>query len=191
MLSSKFSHRIIKPQGFTLVELLISISILGIMLAIGIPSLSEFIVKTRVDAQISEIHRLVLTARNTAINSGKNVTLCPLSGSSCGTNWQGELTVFTNEDDETKYDSSDEDIIKVKAKVDSGDVLKFNQARIVYTPTGRLASGANSLFSFCPSNYAELSRGVNISLSGRIYTSQDNDNDGKDEDRDGNEISCS
>ncbi|WP_284242998.1 GspH/FimT family pseudopilin [Thalassotalea insulae] len=191
MLSSRCSRRIIKPQGFTLIELLISISILGVLLAIGVPSLSEYMVQTRVDSQIAELHRLVLTARNTAINSGKNVTICPLSEGSCTGNWKAELSVFTNEDDDTKYDAADEDIVKVKGKVESGDTLKFNQARITYTPTGRLVSGANSLFSFCPSNYAELSRGVSISLSGRIYTTQDTDNDGKDEDRDGNEISCS
>ena len=39
-------------------------------------------------------------------------------------------------------------------------------------------------------NYNTLARGVNIALSGRAYLTQDTDNDGKDEDRNGNELNC-
>lgn len=179
-------------QGFTLIELLISVSIVGVLLMVALPNLSSYLVKSRVDNEISELHRLILTARNAAINSGKNVTLCPLSSSNvCGTNWQNELSVFNNTADNTKFDSATEQIIKIRAKIATGDTLKLSQTSLVYSPTGRLISGSNSVFTYCPKDYADLARGIDISLSGRVYASQDTDNDDKDEDRSGNEFSCS
>jgi type IV fimbrial biogenesis protein FimT len=179
-------------QGFTLIELLISVSIIGVLLMVALPNLSSYLVKSRVDNEISELHRLILTARNAAINSGKNVTLCPLSsGNVCGTNWQNELSVFNNTADNTKFDSTTEQVVKVRAKIATGDTLKLSQTSLVYSPTGRLISGNNSVFTYCPKDHADLARGIDISLSGRVYASQDTDNDDKDEDRSGNEFSCS
>tara|TARA_R110000803_G_scaffold149508_2_gene214885 strand:+ start:8848 stop:9441 length:594 start_codon:yes stop_codon:yes gene_type:complete len=182
-------------SGFTITELLIGIFIIGILTAVAVPSLSGFILQSRVDNEISELHRLLLTARNSAVNNGKNVTVCPLSGTSCGTNWQNELSVFTNNGNSLannkSFDSANEELIKVKAKVASGDSLKFSQTIIIFSPTGRLVSGGNGTFSYCPKGNTDLSRGINISLSGRLYKTSDTDNDNKDENRNGTDVSCS
>lgn len=181
-------------KGFTITELLIGIAILGLLTAIAVPNLNEFYVQSRVSSEISEIHKLILTARNSAINSGKNITICPLSSNKCVSNWQNEVSVFDNSDNTVAnnevYDSSNESIIKVKAATLSGDTIKFAQKSIVFAPTGRLISGGNSKISYCPKGYSDLSRGLEISLSGRVYITSDSNNDGKDENRDGTVVSC-
>ncbi|AZQ86347.1 prepilin-type N-terminal cleavage/methylation domain-containing protein [Colwellia sp. Arc7-635] len=181
-------------KGFTITELLIGIAIVGILTAVAAPSLSQLMVQSRVDNEISEIHRLILLARNSAINSGRSVTICPLSGTSCGTNWQNELSVFINNDNtlvnNKVYDSANEELIKIKSKITAGDTLQFNQTVIIFAPTGRVSAGGNSKFSYCPKSDADLSRGIEISLSGRIYASSDTNNDNKDENRDGTAVSC-
>lgn len=187
-----------KPRrGFTITELLITIAIAGILASVAAPSLSEFIVKSRVDNEISELQRLILSARNTAINSGRYVTVCPLNGSDCGTNWANELSVFTNTDNtlvnNSNYDSANEELIKIKSKANSSDNLRFSGTIIRFAPTGRALSGGNSNFSYCPSGHVSLSRGLQLSLSGRVYATSDIDNDDKDEYRDASrtEVSCS
>lgn len=189
-------------KGFTLVELLVSIAILAIITMLAIPSMSEYIVEMRVDNEISELHRLILTARNTAISSGKNVTVCPLSGTTCGANWQGEISVFTNDtnslvdnrvfnnDGDDTNTTANEKIIKVKGSSRTGDTLNYSQAILIYAPTGRLTNGVNGVFSYCPATKTSLSRAIELSLSGRIYTSQDTDNDNIDENRNGTDVSC-
>ncbi|MGB1261534.1 MAG: GspH/FimT family pseudopilin [Cognaticolwellia sp.] len=181
-------------KGFTITELLIGIAIIGILTSIAAPSLSQFMIQSRVDNEISEIHRLMLSARNAAINTGKSVTVCPLSGKDCGTNWKGELSVFTNNENTTannkSYDSSNDELIKIKGKVATGDKLNFSESLIVFAPTGRLISGGNGTFSYCPKDKADLSRGIDISLSGRVYATSDTDKDGKDETRDGTDVKC-
>ena len=114
-------------EGFTIAELLIGIAIIGILTAIAGPSLGQFMVQSRVDNEVSEIHRLLLAARNSAINSGKNVTICPLSGTTCTTNWQNEISVFINSDNtlanNSNYVSANEELIKVKSNRDKSSIL--------------------------------------------------------------------
>lgn len=185
-------------KGFTLVELIVGIGILGILLAIGMPSLSEFTIKTRVDSEISEIHRIILTARNTAISTGQYVTICPLSGVNCQTNWQNTLSVFTNEANtlanaqvfQSTLVPASEFLIKVKNAAKTGDIVQSTQTAIVFSPTGALVTAGPVMIKYCPYGHADLSRAVEISLGGRASTSEDTDNDNKDEDRSGNDIVC-
>lgn len=180
-------------KGFTLVELIVGIAVLGIITAIAFPSLQTLLVKMRVENEISQIHRLALIARNTAINMEQNVTLCPLNSSNvCDTNWKGELSVFIDIDNDGIYESiSNETLIKVKAPIDTNDNLTYvGFNRITYAPTGLLASTSNATFRYCPYQYTELSRGIVVSSTGRLYKTTDTDNDGKDETRAGVEINC-
>ena len=180
-------------RGFTLVEVIVAIAVVAIISAIALPSMSSFLVKMRVDNEISEIQRLLLTARNMAINTGKNTTVCPLSGGACTTNWHNEISVFTNSDNSLATNNNfaaPDELVKIKDGIKSGDKLQYTQQSIIYTPDGRLLT-TSANFSYCPKNNADYSRGISISLSGRSYTSSDTDNDDKDEDRAGNDIVCS
>ena len=188
-----------KKQGFTLIELMVAIAVVAILSAIALPSMNIFLVKMRVDNEISEMQRLLLTARNMAINTGKNTTVCPLNSSgNCTANWQDEISVFTNDvntlTNSNAFAAPDE-LIKIKETIKSGDKLQFVSggteiASVIYAPSGRIITAQGS-FSYCPKDQDDESRGIDVSISGRSYTSSDTDNDGKDEDRNSNEIACS
>ena len=178
--------------GFTVIELMVSIAIAGILTAVAMPSFNDFMTSTRVDNEISELHRILLTARNTAINTGQNVTVCPLNISNiCSTNWQGEISVFTNTASNSIYDPLNETLIKVKGSVTTGDLLQYSQSSVIYTPAGRLSNNISDTFSYCPQSNADMSRGIDVTISGRVYSTSDTDNDGKDETRNNSEIICS
>lgn len=192
-----------KKQGFTLLELMVAIAVVGILTAIALPSLNNFLVKMRVDNEITELQRLLLTARNMAINTGKNTTVCPLtagvcttacppSDDDCSNNWENEISVFTNDSNVFATNgtfAAPDELIKIKDAIKSGDKLQFANASVIYAPTGQLIT-SNGTFNYCPKNETNESRGIDLSISGRSYVSSDIDNDDKDEDRDGNEIIC-
>jgi len=182
-------------QGFTIMELMVSVAILGIITAIAMPSLSEFRIKMRVDNEIAQLQRMVLTARNTAVNLGQNVTLCPLNGSNiCINNWEGELSVFVDLDQDNIFEPGAvpaEILIKVKKAANTTDTLNYAAVtRITFAPTGLLVGNLNGTFSYCPNGYSNLNRAVIVSPSGRTYQSSDTDNDGEDENRNNNAITC-
>jgi len=179
-------------QGFTLIELMVAIAVVSILSAIALPSMNDFLVKMRVDNEISEMQRLLLTARNMAINTGKNTTVCPLSSGVCTTSWQNEISVFTNNVNTVANSNAfvvPDELIKIKEAIKSGDKLQYSQTSVIYSPTGRLITTA-ARFSYCPKGQDNKARGIDVSVSGRSYTSSDTDNDGKDENRSGAAIVC-
>ena len=176
-------------KGFTIVELMVGVAIVGLLTMIAIPSMSEWLVKMRVDNEISTMHRLILTARNTAVNSELPVIICPLDGNSCVNDWTGEISVFIDVDNQGDFDAGVDTIIRMKDPISDGDNLTYDFSRLTYRPTGQ-ATGI-SIFSYCPSGTTNYNRGIEVSRLGRAYATSDTDNDGKDEENDGSEISCS
>lgn len=183
----------VKNHGFTIVELIISIAVLGIITAIAMPSLNQLLVSMRVDNEISQIHRLVLSARNAAVSMENNVTLCPLNNvNTCANNWGSELSVFIDLDNDNIYEpANNEVLLKTKPAIKNNDTLTYaGFSRITFAPTGQLAAALSSTFIYCPQGFSNSGRSVLISASGRPSQSSDIDNDNIDEDRNGNQIAC-
>ncbi|WP_085298613.1 GspH/FimT family pseudopilin [Cognaticolwellia mytili] len=183
-----------KCSGFTLTELLVGIAIASILMMLALPKLSSFTVRLRVDNEISALHRLILITRNSAINSGKSAIICPLSSTLpiiCTTKWHQAISVFIDNNNDGNYDDNDT-IVSIKAAIPSIDKLHYAQTSLIYTALGNLsASPVTSVFSYCPSEDTDKSRAIIVSASGRSYITSDTDNDGKDEDRNKNPITCS
>jgi type IV fimbrial biogenesis protein FimT len=179
-------------KGFTLVELMVSVSVTSILAAIAAPNFSDFIIQMRVDNEISELHRMLLITRNSAINSGQKAIICPLDNSlQCTSQWHKELSIFVDINDNKKFDAN-EKIIRIKEEIDLGDKLVYGKGRnkITYKPTGHLSGLANGTFRYCPQDHEKMSRGIVVARSGRLYQSTDIDDDGIDENRGGKKINC-
>ena len=177
-------------RGFTLLELMASVSITSVLIAIVAPNLNNFIVQLRVDNEISSLHRMLLITKNSAINSGQKTIICPLNNQSqCTGQWHKALSVFVDVNNNKKFDIN-EKIIYIKAEIAPDDKLIYGKGRnkIAYAPTGQLSGLDNGTFRYCPKDHDSMSRAIIVARSGRLYQSSDIDNDGVDENRTGKEI---
>jgi len=147
-----------KMSGFTLIELMVTITVAAILLTIGIPSLVSLYEGMRVNNNITKIHDIMVFARNQAISYGATVNVCPYaSATSCGTStdWSKGIRVYIGTDKELRaidgFHSSD----KIEGSVNS----------LTFTSDG-LSSGGTLIY--CPAGKAAESKGVIVNVGGII-----------------------
>ena len=68
-----------QQNAFTLIELLITIAILGALMAIALPSLNGFVLSNRLSSDVNGFLGLINYARSEAITRNQDVLICPRS----------------------------------------------------------------------------------------------------------------
>jgi type IV fimbrial biogenesis protein FimT len=75
--------------GFTIIELMTTLVILGILIMVAIPSFNDLVVGTRIKGAASDIYAALTFARSEAIKRNTNVTVGPLTlGGQWVNGWQ-------------------------------------------------------------------------------------------------------
>jgi type IV fimbrial biogenesis protein FimT len=75
-------------RGFTLLELMVTLTVAGILLGVGVPSFVDMVRNNRATANINELSTAFAIARSEAIRRGGNITVCRSSDAlTCGTDW--------------------------------------------------------------------------------------------------------
>lgn len=85
-------------RGFTLVELMVTVAVLAVILAIGVPSFTGIMHRNRLTASANELVAALQTAKMEAIRRNSRVVICPTAnGTSCsgGSDWS-RVIVFAD-----------------------------------------------------------------------------------------------
>lgn len=77
-----------RQHGFTLIELMVTVTLMAVMLAVGVPSFRDFIASQRVKSAVSEFNSALFLARSEAIKRNTQVAITPAAAG-----WQGGWTV--------------------------------------------------------------------------------------------------
>ncbi len=159
-------------SGFTLGELMMTLTVAGVTLALAIPNFQTI---TRNNRQATSVNQLVSAmhlARSEAVTRNMQVTLCPSTdGAACGDGWENGWIVFPDRDQDRVVDAG-EDILSSATPADSLSLESGEFAdSITFRPNGRAMADdfdANSgSFTFCDPRGAEFARVVQIGPTGQ------------------------
>lgn len=157
-------------RGFNLLELMVGISVLGILLGIGVPSFTAMIRTSRLVEQSNSMVAALNYARSEALKRGYRVSVCPGSSAACsgGTDWNDGVLVFTDDTGTTGTIDDDDEVLQSWAPSTNGFVAGGggSPASITFLPTGALALAQIEIYeSGC---LGQDVRRISVAATGRV-----------------------
>ncbi|MCH9696166.1 MAG: GspH/FimT family pseudopilin [Gammaproteobacteria bacterium] len=99
-------------SGFTLYELLITVLVIGVILAMGVPNLREFRQNARMTSTANDLHSSFHLGRSEAVRAKTNITVCASANSMaanpvCGGKFVAGWIVFMDLDGDITVDAGE------------------------------------------------------------------------------------
>jgi len=166
-----------KQRGFTLIELIVTLAVIAVVAAFGVPSFQSHLKDNRRTTQVNELVGALNLARSEATKGNGTVAFCPsadeanCSGGDYDTGW----IVFINSDGDTPpaVDGPGERILRSHAGTPfEGTSLRATAgaaAGINFLASGRPASTGD--ITYCDDRGADHARAVVLNLVGIINAS--------------------
>jgi type IV fimbrial biogenesis protein FimT len=161
--------------GMTLPELLFTLSIFAILIAVAAPSLKDLIADRRVAASAQDLYGSMMLARSEAVKRRSSVSLCKSTdGSNCNNaaaDWSNGWLVFEDADADGSIDSGDQLIRVFEAIAGVIDVDWNNGNTLGFNSKGQARKAGT--FTVCEGNTGGFeSREIILSRTGRARVSE-------------------
>jgi len=158
-----------RNAGFTLIELMITLSILSLVMAIGIPSMRDFIKNDRLVTQINTLVGHLAYARSEAALRHQAVVVCAsATGTSCSTtNWASGWIIFVDSDNNADF-SAGEDMLRVVEGLAGGNTLASTVGSVVTYDKRGFAPNSVGSFTLCDDRGDAHKKSITISTTGRV-----------------------
>ncbi len=159
-------------SGYTLIELMITVSIVAILVAVAVPNMQQFVKNERLTGQINTLISHLMLARSEAVKRNQSVVLCTSSNNtSCTANTpaQNGWIVYVDVDNSGGFTAGDE-LIKVQQALE-GNVTLTNLQTVVYDNRGFAPSVTAQTYSLCDDRGNSFAKVLSISQTGRVRRS--------------------
>jgi type IV fimbrial biogenesis protein FimT len=157
-----------KIQGFTLLELMITLAIAAIIATIGVPSFMGLIRDSRMTASANDFFTALSYARSEAATRNEEVIIESKSG--VNLDWKDGWDIYIDTDDSGDFDINNDELLKTHNALPNGYTLTANagfNTQISYEPTGLMTTSFNGRFYLCLDNDLPSSREIVINSLGR------------------------
>ena len=194
-----------RNSGFTILELMVIVAIIGVLATVAVPSFQQTIMNNRLATQVNDFVSSLQLARSESVKRGTETRVCKSAdGAACaaGGGWhQGWLVwidfngdgVPTAVVDANGDGAADEtEILGVGVALKGSNTLvgDANVADEIRFNSRGFATGFNGTFTLCDSRGAEEARGIVVANTGRVRRAVDLDADGIEEDASNNPLAC-
>jgi type IV fimbrial biogenesis protein FimT len=157
-----------REHGYTLYELLMTLTLVALVLLLGIPSFSGTVARHRISVEIDALFHAIHLARKESVMQRQVVSICPSSnGLDCepGRDWSIGWLMFTNHDrDEPPRVDSNEPVLRVH-KVP--DTVKITANRRGFTLRATQKRATNGTIVVCDLAGRTPPKALVISYTGR------------------------
>ena len=160
--------------GFTLLELMVTVSIAAVLLAVGVPSYVTLIDNNRVTSQANDMLYSVNMARSEAIKRGTEVRLVSVAGS----DWSGGWNLVADTNNDSDFEDPADILMQWEALNGDGSLAiaatnSPTDTYMAFTARGGLSpSNASFIFTLEPGDCDAIdSRIISLQPSGRASVS--------------------
>ena len=170
----------VTANGFTLIEMLVAVLIVGVLLLVAAPGFSDLISNNRMVSEVYLMRATLSHARSEALARRAPVVVCPTTdGLACAdsNDWSSGYMTFVDTDDNNVADPTDpdEDIIQWEARQSPVDILFDNATKRVRFGGQGVALGFEGTFTFCDSRGAGDARALILNPVGSLRAALDID----------------
>ncbi|MBL4826886.1 MAG: GspH/FimT family pseudopilin [Spongiibacteraceae bacterium] len=156
-------------HGWTLIELLVTLSIISLLIGFGIPTLNQSLQRSTEKIAFTMLQRLSYYARTKAIRHNNYFTLCPSNDQvHCGGTWNQALIIFSDQNKNEIVDGSDE-LFRTFTFGPNTPCIRWNRKRrqyLQFKPSGA-SNGTAGHFAFCDPVNTTVENKVVVSFNGR------------------------
>ena len=152
-------------DGFTIIELLISIAVIAILLAITAPSFKNMIMNNRVTSIADGFTSGLGYARNTALTQTMSVMTCPFGGvgsTSCGTTWQNGWSIISQPASGTPA------LLSANSSGPNDPILSGTTPAVTFDARGIATTAAN--FTICDSRGGAYAQSIEVLPTGFVVS---------------------
>ena len=163
-----------KNSGFTLLELIITVALISIVMAIAIPSMTTFTQNDRLTTNINSLIGHLAYARSEAVKLSQQVSLCVSSNTtSCtGGNWQDGWIVYIDADGDNSFTqnvATGEIILRAQQTLDGANTLTTAiGTQVTYDYRGFASAASVGNFLLCDARSGPFGKTIRISNTGRV-----------------------
>lgn len=162
------NHQIVKSQGFTLIEMLLTLAIVAILVSMAIPRYEQFLAQQDVNRVTQQMRDHLQLARNYAQTHQTTVQLCPVNGvndaiPTCSQDmtWRAWVVAEVDNKGAVRHVIARSEPILSHIQITSGNrkVIKMNRQGG--------ADGLNSTFTIASTQLLNINRTLTLASNGR------------------------
>ena len=164
-----------RAQGFSFVELLMTLSITAILLTAALPNYKEVLAEQTAEAYRLRLNQALNFARSQAVARGVTVTVCAANSATaelrCQEAWRQNILLYTDDADiaDRGNIARSQIIYQIAAPIRAKLYWRaaFHVNYLQFQPSGA-TNGTNGTFWYCSPNAKTPAWAVIISTAGRI-----------------------